>query len=46
MPTIFPQFGCSLRAELGRAQVTPRSEGALRADEAQGRSKKEGTLAS
>ena len=36
----FPHFGYSLRAELGRAQVTLRSEGALRADEAQGRSKK------
>jgi hypothetical protein len=40
MPTISPHFGYSLRAELGRAKVTPRSEGALRADEAQGRSKK------
>jgi hypothetical protein len=30
IPTISPHFGYSLRAELGLAQVTPRSEGALR----------------
>jgi hypothetical protein len=42
----FPNFGYSLRAELGRAQVTLRSEGALRADEAQGRSKKRGNMPS
>jgi hypothetical protein len=46
MPTISPHFSYSLRAELGRAQVTPPSEGALRADEAQGRSKKRGSMPS